>query len=46
MDGEAITYGNIQTLCFLAVGFLNAAFLHCDISRDDFLMEYNGGGMQ
>ena len=42
MDGEALTLGDIRILCFLAIGFLIAAFFAWAKKRDDFLME--GGG--
>ena len=27
MDGEALTFGDVQTFCFLVVGFLGSTFL-------------------
>ena len=46
MDREAITSRNFRTLCFLAVGFLNVAFLDCTINWNNFLMECGEGGIE
>ena len=42
MDGEALTLGDVRTLCFLVVGFLVAAFFAWADELNDFLMEDGG----
>ena len=42
MDREALTLGDVQTLCFLVVGFLVAAFFVWADELNDFLMEDGG----
>ena len=42
MDGEALTLGDVRTLCFLVVGFLVATFFAWSDERNNFLMEDGG----
>ena len=46
MDGEALTFGDVQTVYFWAVGFLGSTFLAWANKQDNFLMEGNGGGWE
>ena len=42
MDGEALTLGDVRTLCFLVVGFLVAAFFVWADELNYFLREDGG----
>ena len=42
MDGEALTLGDIRTLCFVAVGFLGTTFFAWTNRPDNFLVEDDG----
>ena len=43
MDGEALTLGDIQTFCFLAVDFFGVAFFDLVERLKDFIVEGEGG---